>query len=88
MKWQVVLSLEAKKQLRKMGQSAKTQIAHYLKMRIETAEDPSRFGKPLLGDLAGLWRYRVGDYRLLCKIQNHELTVLVVKVGHRRDVYE
>jgi len=51
-------------------------------------EDPRAFGKPLKADLKGLWRYRVADYRLICSIQDQRLVVLVLKVGHRRDVYD
>ena len=50
--------------------------------------DPRRFGKALKANLAGLWRYRVGDYRVLCELRDNELVVLVIAVGHRRDVYD
>ena len=50
--------------------------------------DPRRFGRELKAELAGLWRYRVGDYRLICQIRDQELIVLVVTVGHRKDIYE
>jgi mRNA interferase RelE/StbE len=49
---------------------------------------PAALAKRLKAELAGLWRYRVGDYRILCQIQDHELVVLVVAVGHRRNVYD
>lgn len=81
-------SAPAQKQFGKLDQSARKKITHYLEMRIESAENPRCFGKPLSGDLAGLWRYRIGDYRLICNIQDHELVVLVLKVGYRRNVYE
>ena len=51
-------------------------------------DDPKRLGKPLHGDKAGLWRYRVGSYRLICHMENKTRTVLVLRVGHRRDIYE
>jgi mRNA interferase RelE/StbE len=54
---------------------------------VAKAADPRKFGKPLRAELAGLWRYRVADYRILCQIRDRELIVLVVAVGHRRDVY-
>jgi mRNA interferase RelE/StbE len=59
----------------------------YLRERIATDADPRRFGKPLIGDKAGLWRYRVGDFRLVCRIEDERLVVLVLAVGHRREVY-
>jgi mRNA interferase RelE/StbE len=54
---------------------------------LESAEDPRRYGKPFLS-IKGARRYRVGDYRLVCAIRDQEVTVLVLKVGHRRDVYD
>ena len=61
-------------------------IEKYVAKHLESIEDPRRFGKPYLS-IRGAWRYRVGDYRLVCLIQNEKLIVLVLKVGHRRDVY-
>lgn len=49
--------------------------------------DPRETGKPLQGEMAGLWRYRVGDYRLICEIKDTVLSVIVLRIGHRRDVY-
>lgn len=62
-------------------------ITGFLKDRIETAEDPRRFGKALTANLTGLWRYRIGDYRVICLIQDEKLLVLALKVGHRRQLY-
>ena len=55
--------------------------------RIAVLENPRNNGKALTGQLGGLWRYRVGDYRIICDIKDEELYVLVVKIGNRRDVY-
>ncbi len=59
----------------------------YLDKKIATNEDPRRFGAPLRKNLFGLWKYRVGDYRVICDIQDQEITVLVLRVGHRKKVY-
>ena len=75
------------KELRKLGKPAQRNIIAYLDERIAGDGDPRRFGKGLKADLAGLWRYRVGDYRILCQIRDAELLVLVVTAGHRRDIY-
>jgi mRNA interferase RelE/StbE len=75
------------KELRKLGKPAQRNIIAYLDERIAGDGDPRRFGKGLKADLAGLWRYRVGDYRNLCQIRDAELLVLVVAAGHRRDIY-
>jgi len=71
-----------------LGHSAQRDIIGYLDERVASNADPRRFGKGLKADLAGLWRYRVGDYRILCQIKDQELLVLVVAIGHRKDVYE
>ena len=86
MKWQVFFDPAAEKQFSKLGKPAQRDIEKYIAKHLESAEDPSRFGKPYLS-IKGAWRYRVGDYRLVCLIQNDKLVVLVVKVGHLRDVY-
>jgi mRNA interferase RelE/StbE len=88
MNWTYSFDERAFKELRKLGTQAQRDIISYLDERISSEADPRRFGKGLKADLAGLWRYRVGDYRILCQIRDRELLVLVVAVGHRRDVYE
>lgn len=87
MNWVYRFDDRALKELRKLGKNAQRDIIAYLDDRIAGEGDPRRFGKGLKADLAGLWRYRVGDYRVLCQIRDGELLVLVVAVGHRRDVY-
>ena len=87
MKWKVAFDPRAEKQFSKIGKTAQQEIERYIARNLETTEDPRRFGKPFLS-VKGAWRYRVGDYRMVCAIQNQELTILVLKVGHRRDVYD
>jgi mRNA interferase RelE/StbE len=86
-KWQVFFAPAAEKQFAKLGKPAQQDIEKYLTKNLESVEDPRRFGKPYLS-IKGAWRYRIGDYRLVCLIQNEKLVVLIVKVGHRRDVYD
>ena len=86
--WRVEFDSAAARDLRKLGHAAQQDILRYLRRRIATAEDPRRFGRPLTGDLKGLWRYRVGDYRIVAKIEDGRFIVLVLTVGHRREVYE
>lgn len=71
-------------------ESCKTvpRIIQYLKSRIATDESPRRFGKALVGDKSGLWRYRVKDYRILCNIEDRKLVVLVLRASHRKNVYD
>ena len=85
--WRVEFDADAARELRKLGPEPQRLILTYLRARIATAEDPRRFGRPLTADLKGLWRYRVGDYRIVAKIEADRLVVLVVTVGHRREVY-
>lgn len=87
MSWVYRFDARALKELRKLGKQAQSEIINYLDERVAGNGDPRRFGKGLRADLAGLWRYRVGDYRILCQIRDGELLILVVAVGHRRDIY-
>jgi mRNA interferase RelE/StbE len=80
--WRVRFSEAALRQLKKLGKQPQKDILKYLKKRIETDEDPQRYGDPLRRSLSGLWKYRVGDYRLICEVQREEIVVLVVNVGH------
>jgi len=86
--WKIEFDADAARDFRKLDPSAQRQIHRYLRERIATDEDPRRFGKPLIGDLSGLWRYRVADFRLVCRIEDDHVVVLVLAVGHRRGIYE
>ncbi len=88
MNWVYRFDQRALKELRKLGRPAQLVIIAYLDDRVASGEDPRRFGKGLKADLLGLWRYRVGDYRIVCQMKDNELLVLVVAVGHRRNVYD
>ena len=85
--WNVEWNDSARKELRRLDKQLQQQILHYLRERIATNEDPRRFGKPLSYDKHGLWRYRVQDARIVCKLFEDELLVLVVRVGHRKNIY-
>jgi mRNA interferase RelE/StbE len=87
MSWECEISERARKQLKKLGHPAQIEIISYLEKRLHGKENPRRFGKPLAGDLAGLWRYRVGSYRIICKIEDEKLIVLLVAVGDRKNIY-
>jgi mRNA interferase RelE/StbE len=85
--WKIEVTRTAEKQIKKLGRSAQQSIVRFLRERIMPAENPRQWGKPLHGDKQGLWRYRVGDNRLICDIQEERVVVLVLEVGHRKDVY-
>jgi len=88
MRWSYSFDERALRELQKLDRQVQRNILAYLDKRIAVPEDPRRFGKPLRAGLAGLWRYRVRDYRLICQIKDQCLLVLVVSVGHRKDVYD
>ncbi|KTD20359.1 type II toxin-antitoxin system RelE family toxin [Legionella londiniensis] len=87
MTWKIEFDADVEKDLRKLGHTAQKRILTYLKEKVMSSNDPRSLGKSLSGDLTGLWRYRVGDYRILAKIEDNNLTILVVHVGHRKNVY-
>ncbi len=87
MRWAYEISPQAVEQLSTLGPSAAAEIKHYLETRIKGAANPEQFGKPLRGSKHGLWRYRVRDYRLLCRLEKRVLIVVVVTIGHRSTVY-
>jgi len=86
--WNVELSATAEKQLRKLDRQWQAMILDFLEDEVAPMPDPRSKGKALVGDKKGLWRYRVGDFRILCQIQDAELVILAVVIGHRKDVYE
>ena len=86
--WQVEFHPAAARELRKRGKPAQVEILRYLRTRIATADDPRRFGKALTRDLKDLWRYRVGSFRIVARIDDGRFIVLVVTIGHRREVYD
>jgi mRNA interferase RelE/StbE len=85
--WTIEITRTAEKQIKKLDRSAQGVILGFLRERVQPANNPRQWGKPLHGDKRGLWRYRVGDYRLICDIQDEKITVLLLAVGHRKDVY-
>ena len=87
MAWTVEYADSAKKQLRKLDKASARRIVDFMDERVGESEDPRQSGKALKGPLGDLWRYRVGDFRILCDIQDGKLTVLVLQIGNRREVY-
>ena len=87
MSWVYRVDERALKELKKLGRATQRDIIAYLDERVAGDADPRRFGKALKAQLAWLWRYRGGTYRIICKINDGELLVLVVAVGHRKDIY-
>jgi mRNA interferase RelE/StbE len=86
-KWSVIFSQKAEKEFSKLDKSIQKQVLKFFETKIQHVENPRLFGKPLCGPLAEFWVYRMGDYRILCHIQDHECLVVAVSIGHRRDIY-
>jgi mRNA interferase RelE/StbE len=85
--WRVEFDRAAVRDLRKLGADGERRILRFLRERIAGSKDPRSLGHALTGDHKGLWRYRVGDYRIVANIEDDRFVVLVVTVGHRREVY-
>lgn len=86
--WKIEFDERSRKELRKLDKSAQKNILQYLRNKIATNEDPRRFGDPLRKNLSGFWKYRIGAYRIICDIVNDTVTVRVIRIGHRKDVYK
>ncbi len=88
MTWKIEFQHRAVKQLEKLGKQDANRIVSFLADRVVQNENPRQTGAALQGsELGNYWRYRVGDYRIICDIQDHKLIVLVVEIGHRREIY-
>jgi mRNA interferase RelE/StbE len=89
MAWSIELSPEFRRDLTKLGTEEAKRILKFLHERLRPMENPHIIGEPLKGSrFSGLWRYRVGDYRILCEIQDERVSIFAVQVGHRREVYK
>lgn len=88
MGYRIEFDPRAAKELEGLDREVARRILRFLRERVAALEDPRSLGEPLRGpELGRFWKYRVGDYRLICHIRDWEATILVVRVGHRRDVY-
>lgn len=87
MAWRIEIDKDVQRSMKKLDKQIAKRIVAKLH-EISQLEDPRSMGKALTGNLAGVWRYRVGDYRILCDINDGRLVILVVDVAHRREVYK
>ncbi len=88
MKYEVELSLRFQREFRKLDKYTQKIIRSWMNKNLEGTEDPRRQGKRLMGNRSGQWRYRIGNYRLICQIDDNKLIILALSVGHRREVYK
>lgn len=87
MTYRVEFTKRALKELEKLDRYTAALILGWVRKNLENCEDPRLHGKGLTANRSGEWRYRVGDYRLLAKIDDGKITILVLSAGHRRDIY-
>lgn len=87
MSWDYKISERALKQLKQLDKKAAAQIIRFLDERIPGTEDPRQWGQQLKGELNNIWRYRCGDYRILCQLQSNVFIVLILEAGHRKEIY-
>jgi mRNA interferase RelE/StbE len=88
MAWQIEFDPDARRELEKLDKAISDRILRFLHERVATLDDPRGIGERLHGPLRQYWKYRVGDYRLICSIKDDRLVVIVVRVGHRREIYK
>lgn len=88
MSYKVEYSKTAKKQIKKMDQYTKIMIMNWINKNLVGCNDPREQDKALKGNLKNQWRYRVGDYRLICDIVDDRLILLMLSIGHRKEVYK
>jgi mRNA interferase RelE/StbE len=87
MAWKIEFDPAAIKELEKLDKTVERRIVKFLRERVASLDDPRQIGGSLQGTRSGLWKYRVGDYRVICSLEHDRLVVLVLQVGHRREVY-
>lgn len=88
MAWTVELSASADRELKKLDAQHARRILKFLHERVAKLDDPRSLGAALHGSRLGeFWKYRVGNYRLICKLEDQRLVVLVLRVGHRKEIY-
>ena len=88
MAWKIELSAQADRELGKLDPQQGKRILKFLRDRLAPLENPRSIGQALHGsELGEFWKYRVGDYRLICKIEDQQPLILVLRVGHRREIY-
>ena len=87
MKYQVDYTRKATKELNKLDPQTRRTIKMWIEKNLENCENPRAHGRSLVGNHKGEWRYRVGDYRLICRIEDQKLVILTLSVGHRAEIY-
>jgi len=86
-KWTIEFDPAAQRELDKLDKPIARRISRFLYERVAKLDDPRRIGERLQSTLSEFWKYRVGDYRIICSLEHNRLVVLVLRIGHRREIY-
>ena len=87
MAWRIEYIDTVRKQLKLLDKQIAKRIINFMKERVSSMDDPRNMGKALHGTLGQFWCYRIGDYRIICDIRDKDILVLVLQIGHRKEVY-
>jgi mRNA interferase RelE/StbE len=87
-KWSIRFSPEFEKEWDKTDPSVQKKVIHFFDERLKTTEDPKSFAKPLSGNMKHFWRFRIGDYRVICHLKEKEKIIYLLRIAHRREVYD
>lgn len=88
MAYKVSITKTAEKELSKLDKQTALRIIRFLRERLSVSENPKSLGKELAGSLSLFWRYRVGDYRIICDVKDDELVIVALRIGHRKEIYK
>lgn len=85
--YEILTTVRFDKEFKKLDRYTQRMIKSWIRKHLLGCENPRNFGKSLTANRSGQWRYRIGDYRLICEIDDGKLVILALSVGHRREVY-
>ena len=88
LRYKVQFSERALKQMHKLDRQRFIIITNWIRKNLENCENPRQHGKALTANRSGQWRYRIGDYRLIAKIEESQITIFILEVGHRKNIYD
>ena len=88
MAWTIEWATSVQKSMKKVDHAERKKIRDYLETKVAVLDDPLPLGKSLTGNMSEFWRYRVGNYRIITSIQDEIVKILVVRVGHRKNIYD
>ena len=88
MKYKILFDRNADKQLKKIDKTQQRIMVNWITKNLENTNDSRVFGKALKGNLKDYWRYRIGDYRIIAEINDDEVKILIIEIGHRKDIYK